>query len=157
MAWPAGAVPEPEGPVGQLDVARELSAATCSDAEASDALVEHRARVLDAPNLAEARRRALEPAETARGALSRARWLAPFSDDLRDAERRLERYASAVREADSREAVAAELDGLVQVAGGVDVDVGDGGCHYSGREVLAILLGFILGIIPGIILLILLC
>ena len=51
-----------------------------------------------------------------------------------------------------------EFEGLVRVAGDVDVRVGGGGgCHYTSAEVIAIILGFFLFIIPGIILLIVFC
>ena len=49
---------------------------------------------------------------------------------------------------------------LVQVAdlevGNADVS-GPGGCHYSTGEIVAIVIGFILFIIPGIMLLFVLC
>lgn len=55
-------------------------------------------------------------------------------------------------------AAAAEFDDLVRVAGGVDVEVGKGGgCSYDTTEIIAIILGFLFFIIPGIILLIVFC
>lgn len=55
-------------------------------------------------------------------------------------------------------AAAREFEGLVQLASnGVNVSGNSGHCHYDTTEIIAIVLGFLLFIIPGIILLIVFC
>ncbi len=132
-------------------------------------LLERWESITAAASVDEARSLALADVESATRALSRARWFAPFSDDLVTARERLERYGVRVAAADSSPAVAAEFASLVKlprsgarVLGDIDLDDDvdlniDAGCSFSGGEVIAIVLGLILGIIPGLILLILLC
>jgi len=131
---------------------------------------EHRERIAAAPTVEEARRLALRPAQAARHALRVAGLVAPSSERLSDARGRLEGFEDRVQEADSPAAVAGEFDRLlgadlhggdfVQVAdlnvGGASVR-GPGECHYSTGEIIAIVIGFLLFIIPGIILLFVLC
>lgn len=131
-------------------------------------------KIAAAESVEDARAEALAGTRAARAALRRARWLAPWSDDLRDAHRRLSDYEERVNTAPDPDAVAEEFSGLVRLAsagrldaysgaGGAGADVGldddgDGnGCDYSTGDVIAIIVGFILGIIPGIILLFVLC
>ena len=110
-------------------------------------------RIAAAPSLEHARALALAPTRGAHLALAQARRIAPWTQSLRDADERLTGYEARITAAPSQEAVAAELATLA----GVRADLGDGGCSYSTGEVIATVLGFILGIIPGIILLFLLC
>jgi len=133
-------------------------------------LTDRRQAIADAPTVEEARDLALTPARAARRALQVAGLVAPSSEKLTAARARLEGYEARVEESDTPAAVAGEfgqlldLDmrsgNLVQVA---DLDVknanvrGPGGCHYSTGEIVAVVFGFILFIIPGIILLIVLC
>ena len=127
-----------------------------ADASTVEAL---RERIAGAATLAEARALALEPVAATRDALGRARWLAPGSDALARAEASIDRYAEHVAGAGSQAEVADAFASLVRPADGADVGTISGlsGCHYSTGETIAIVLGFILGIIPGIILLFLLC
>ena len=90
--------------------------------------------------------------------MARARWLAPFSSSLRTAESKLSAYRDDVRSARSPEEVAARFGALVRLASSDSTAVSvSGSCHYSTGEIIAIVFGFILAIIPGIILLFVLC
>ena len=109
----------------------------------------------------QARAIALAPTDGAIGALKNARTIMPLSDDLRIAETRLSDARSRILVASSQEQVADEFSGMMLA--GLDndraahVSVGKVGCDYSTGEVIAIVVGLILGIIPGLILLVLLC
>lgn len=109
-------------------------------------------RILSAESLEAARRIATSDSRFARDVLQRARLFAPGSESLQLAAAKLDAFHVEVAAASTRADVAASFDDLTRSAPGVDV-----GCHYSGGEVIAILLGLLLGIIPGLILMILLC
>jgi hypothetical protein len=129
----------------------------CIDRAEISALQE---RIAKAPSLEEARTLALAPVELAHDALSRALWLAPRSQSIRAAERRLSAYRAGVHGARSEAEVAREFGQLVRLAdsGGVAFDAHFlSACHYSTLEIVAIVIGFVLGILPGIILLLILC
>lgn len=147
----------------------ELRGAAQRGLAESDALARS---IAAAPDVERAREVALEPARTARRALDGADALMPWSEPgLGRARERLASYERAVTEARDPAAVADQYDRLthpgdasldgVRMAdlGGpaADVHVGDVGCDYSTGEIIAIVIGFILAIIPGIILLIVLC
>jgi hypothetical protein len=122
------------------------------------ALEDFHAEIASAATLAEAQALATPPLELARSALARARWLAPGSASLEEKERQLRAGEFAIAGARTPDAVASAF--AVTVTGspalaGVEIDTP--GCSYSTLEIIAIALGFILGIIPGIILLIILC
>jgi hypothetical protein len=110
-------------------------------------------RIAAAPSVDAARELALEPPRGAHFALAQARRVAPWTASLAAADEKLVGYEARIAAAPSQDAVAAELATLA----GVHADLGDGGCSYSTGEIIATVLGFILGIIPGIILLFLLC
>lgn len=109
----------------------------------------------------QARKLALAPTDDAINALKNARNMIPFSEDLRTAETRLSDARSRIMLASSQEQVADEFDGMMLA--GLDndraahVNIGSGGCDYSTGELIAIVIGLILGIIPGLILLVVLC
>jgi hypothetical protein len=133
-------------------------------------VTERQQRIAEASTVEEARDLALTPARVARRALQIAAMVVPSSEKLTEARARLEGFEARVQESETPVAVADEfgrlLDlqmrsgNLVQVA---DLEVGNaevsgpGGCHYSTGEIVAIVIGFILFIIPGIILLFVLC
>ena len=133
-------------------------------------VTERRQHIAEAATVEEARDLALTPARAARRALQLAGMVAPSSEKLSEARARLEGFEARVQESETPAAVADEFgrlldlqmrDGnLVQIADlqveDADVD-GPGGCHYSTGEIVAIVIGFILFIIPGIILLFVLC
>ena len=133
-------------------------------------VTERQQRIADAATVEEARDLALTPARAARRALQIAGVVVPSSEKLTEARARLEGFEARVQESETPAAVADEFGRLldlqmrsgtlVQVAdlevGNADVS-GPGGCHYSTGEIVAIVIGFILFIIPGIILLFVLC
>jgi len=133
-------------------------------------VTERQQHIAEAATVEEARDLALTPARAARRALQLAGMVAPSSEKLSEARARLEGFEARVQESETPAAVADEFgrlldlqmrDGnLVQIADlqveDADVD-GPGGCHYSTGEIVAIVIGFILFIIPGIILLFVLC
>ena len=138
--------------------------------ESREELLATRDRIAAASDLEAAQALALEDVTLARRALGAARRIAPFSEDLANAHGRLERYEREVRGAESVASVTLRFEDLVQIASaheivGVDGDYDGGdsvhgkrfGCALSTGELVAVVLGFILGIIPGIILLLLLC
>jgi hypothetical protein len=129
----------------------------CTDRKVVEAL---RDQIATADTLDAARELALPPAEQARAALTRARWLMPFSTSLAAAETRLSAYQNDVQNARSPEQVAARFGALVKLASSNSYSSDasfSSNCHYSTGEVIVIVIGFILGIIPGIILMFLLC
>jgi tetrahydromethanopterin S-methyltransferase subunit G len=104
---------------------------------------------------------ALAPTDDALNALTNASNLMPFSDDLSSAKTRLSDVRSRIMVASSQAEVADEFSGMM-LAGLDDdsaarVSAGGGSCSYSTGETIAIVIGLILGIIPGLILLVLLC
>lgn len=114
-----------------------------------------------APTVGKAQALALAPTDAALDALGKARTLVPFSADLQEAEARLEAKRARIIAADTPPRVADEFSGMM--VAGLDDDrlvhakVGSGGCSYSTGETIAIVIGLILGIIPGLILLVVLC
>ena len=124
-------------------------------------LTQLKKKIITAENIDQARTMALEPTDDAINALKNARNIMPFSDDLQTAETRLSDARSRIMLASSQEQVADEFDGMMLA--GLDndraahVNIGSGGCDYSTGELIAIVIGLILGIIPGLILLVLLC
>ncbi len=159
----APAVPGGDGAGVSSLLARVPGCACEADREA---LTQQRDRIAAAGTLEEAQELALGETRLARRALGAARLMAPFSQDIREAHRRLDQYEQDVRATRSPEEAALAFGELVQVASlgtgilaDVDVDLDDHshGCSFSTGEIIAIVLGFLLGIIPGIILLILLC
>jgi len=116
-----------------------------------------RDRIAAAPDLATAQEMAIAPVQQARSVVAKLGWI---SSSLRDAEKRMADYESNIRTANAPADVADHFGSLVRLASSGAV-VGDGvstsGCDYSSGEIVAIVIGFILAIIPGIILLILLC
>ncbi|MFN2376266.1 MAG: hypothetical protein ABR538_06995 [Candidatus Binatia bacterium] len=133
-------------------------------------LGERRQRIADAPSVEEARDLAIAPARAARYALQVAGLMAPSGGKIAQARERLEGYEARVETSESPAAVAGEFGRLLdldmrsgelmQVA---DLNVknanvrGPGGCHYTTGEIVAVVFGFILFVIPGIILLVVLC
>jgi len=131
---------------------------------------ERQQRIANAPTVEEARELALTPARAAKHALQVATLVAPSSEKLTEARAKLETFETRVQQSDTPAAVAGAFGQLldldlrngnyVQLA---DLNVrhgdvrGPGSCHYTTGEIIAIVIGFILFIIPGIILIIVLC
>jgi hypothetical protein len=132
-------------------------------------------RISAAPSVVEARRLAVGPVVVARRAVAVARLIAPGSDSLGEAHDRLEAFERqaeqsaspaevAARFAELIDSDAASVDEPIQLAALLpDLEVenakihGPGNCDYSTGDIIAIVIGFILFIIPGIILLFVLC
>lgn len=120
-----------------------------------------RDEIAAAGSLTAARTLALAPTAAAIDALRNARSLMPFSEDLRSAEVRLVDARARIDGAGTPHQVADEFSGMMLA--GLDEDraarvqMGKVGCDYSTGELIAIVVGLILGIIPGLILLIVLC
>jgi len=136
--------------------------ASCSyDPDQTQELNRLKQEIASAHGVGEARQLALAPTDDAINALENARTLMPFSDDLNIAESRLSAARSRIEAANSPNEVADEFSGMMLA--GLDndsaahVNVGKVGCDYSTGELIAIVVGLILGIIPGLILLIVLC
>lgn len=133
-------------------VGSSAEAALCGMEVAAADLDALEQRILDARSLDLAREIATTDTRLAQDVLGRARWLAPGGTSLMRASERLERYHDQVARASSRSDI---VQGLRDITSGSPSI--DSGCDYTGLEIFAIVLGFILGIIPGLILLVLLC
>ena len=138
-------------------VLEAVGAPSCVCEEERLELARYGELIAAAENAEQARERALHPSRLARKALALARWITPDRAQLEPARQRLADYEARVARAQTPAEASHEFEGLVRVAGDVDVRVGHGGCHYTSTEVIAIILGFFLFIIPGIILLIVFC
>jgi hypothetical protein len=123
----------------------EALAHCACDAGELDAL---RAEIAAAEDVERARRLAAPPLALARQALARAQRL-PGGSGLAATEQRLWAGERAIAAAPTPPAVAGAFSAAVGPA--------SAGCSYTTLEIVAIVLGFILGIIPGLILLVLLC
>jgi hypothetical protein len=140
------------------------------------ALTDYSRKIAAAQDVDAARGLASRPAGLARRALGVATWVAPQTESLGAAKERLQAFENRLAMASTPAAVAEEFDVLVGAAdarvepvGGADpmqlADLtidnaevhGPAGCHYSTGEVIAVIFGFLLFIIPGIILLVVLC
>ena len=127
----------------------------CGCGDGVEALQEVLARIEAAPSVEEAREVALAETRLASAALGRARVMLPWSGNLSAAHDRLASFQDRVLAAATPGGVAAEFGDFMRLdAPRADVDAD---CEYTTGEIIAIVLGFILGIIPGLILLILLC
>jgi hypothetical protein len=159
-AAPAGAArppaEAPAAPAEQLLGALGLPDCACEIDVAE--LQRYRDLVAAAASAEEARALATRPSGLARRALGAARRLAPWSGSLRRAHGDLLAYEGRVARTQTPAEAAREFEGLVRLAGnGVTVGGNSGRCHYDTLEIIAIILGFLFFIIPGIILLIVLC
>ncbi len=140
----------------------ELIKSSCaSGSKQYEELVQLKNEIVSAETVSQAQAIALAPTEEAIGALKSASAIAPFSDDLLKAENQLVDTRSRILVASSQAEVADEFSGMMLA--GLDndhaarVNVGKVGCDYSTGEMIAIVIGLFLGIIPGLILLVLLC
>ncbi|MEQ1739064.1 MAG: hypothetical protein ABL884_04075 [Methyloglobulus sp.] len=142
--------------------AMELIKSSCpSGLEQYQELSQLKKDIVAAKSLSDAQKMALAPTNEAIDALRNASNIMPFSDDLNSAETRLSDARSRILVASSQAEVADEFSGMMLA--GLDndsaarVSAGGGSCNYSTGETIAIVIGLILGIIPGLILLVLLC
>ncbi len=134
----------------------------CSSAFVTETLQERRTSIAEFASLDAARGAALSDTAMVRSALNASWPAAPFSPGLRTARARVNLYEQAVNDAGSPQEVADAFADFVQLAK-VDDDVAvhvgtkSVGCTYSTGETIAIVLGLVLGVIPGLILIALLC
>ncbi|MBS1211562.1 MAG: hypothetical protein H6R26_178 [Proteobacteria bacterium] len=149
-------------PATRVSIPHEAESTLCpSNDDARGALARLRTDIAKAQTIDEARTLALAPTDAALDAVSKARSVVPFSQDLRQAQSRLADARSRIEEAETPAQVADEFSGMMWA--GLDDDslarvkVGSHGCDYSTGETIAIVVGLILGIVPGLILLVVLC
>jgi hypothetical protein len=107
-------------------------------------------RLADAPTPEAARSSALAKIGVAHRAIDRAEAILPGEARLDDARGRLDAFEARVADAPTQDAVANEVRGLIALGGGT-------GCSYDTTEVVVIVIGFVLGILPGILFLFLFC
>jgi hypothetical protein len=123
----------------------------CLTPERQAAFSRFQERLADADSVEKARRKAERRLKRTAGVLGKARALAPKDAGLAEGARKLDALEARVAQAESPEQVAAAFDSAAMGSGA------NAGCDMSTGEVIATVLGFILGILPGIILLVLLC
>lgn len=118
---------------------------------------EHRAelsafeeRLRSADDVAEAKELALSRVDRTRKAVDRAASIVPGDDQLLEHQAQLDDFAHDIETATTQHEVADSFGALGQQR------VGER-CDYSTGEIVAIVIGFILGVIPGIIMLIVFC
>ncbi len=106
-------------------------------------------RLANAGTTDEAKELALSKIELGHKAIDKAaKFLPDDGAGLAEAEARLDTLEAGVVAAESQAQVAAQFDRIGAVGGG---------CDYSTTEIVVIVIGFVLGIIPGIIFLFLFC
>ena len=156
----------------------------CVPSAAKDILRAYRLKIATAATVEEARDLILSQTRLAGKALSTASWVVPFSPSVREARDKIERFERRVYAANTQTEVARDFSEFLgvpaepdrskivdgsgdshMILAGVDVNQpavsvgtgGGGGCDYTTGEIIIIVLGFILFIIPGIIFLIIFC
>jgi hypothetical protein len=147
-----------DAPPAVSDGREALEAAGVRSCLCEDEILElerYRDLVAAAATVEEAREKAAWPSRLARRALALTGFVRPDDERIDAIRARLEAYEERVRAAESTRAAADEFEGLVQLAGSGDVKAA--GCSYDGTEIIAIIFGFLLFIIPGIILLFVFC
>jgi hypothetical protein len=113
-------------------------------------LTAFRDRIAHADTPKEARDMALSKTRLSHQAIETAGRAFPNDPDVVAADAKLDAFEEGVAHADSQEAVAMQFDNLM-------AQPVDGHCAYSTTEIAIIIIGFLLGIIPGIIFLFLFC
>lgn len=155
------AVPALPAPGAGVDAARLLEAArvpACVGDEERLELARYRELVASAATVESAREAAIRPSKLARRALTLAGFVQRDDTELERVRAQLAEYEDRVGRAETQQDAATEFESLVRLAGGANVNIGNGnGCSYDTVEIIAIVFGFLLFIIPGIILLIVFC
>lgn len=123
----------------------------CPTERQSIQLQAFRDRLATAESPAAAHELALSETRLAHRALSRAARALPESDELVAAETWLAAFDAGIEGATSQEEAAVQFDRLM-----AGEEVGPR-CVYTNFEIVVIVIGFVLGIIPGIIFLFLFC
>jgi len=123
---------------------------TCATPEQLEAFGRFQRRLAESESLEKAQKRADRRLNRARSALKHAQRIAPDDTELAAATERVEAMDLAIDEARSTTEVAQAFD--IAPAASASAT-----CDLSTGETVATVLGFILGILPGVILLLLLC
>ena len=138
-----------------------LDGTGCNGGAARTELMVVRDQIADAPSLEAARMLALDQTRLARKALGRARWVIPFHPAIGEARAKIGAFEVEVRSAESQAEVAGAFGTLVRLASAKDLTVVDADikadCEYTTGEIVIIVIGFFLAIIPGIIFMAILC
>ena len=158
----------------------------CVPSAAEDRLRSYRLKIANASTVEEARELILSQTSLARRALSTASWILPFSSSVREARDKIGNLEKRVYAANTQTEVARDFSEFLAVPtdpgnskivdqnetgsslmvlaendldrSAVRVSTGDGHrCNYTTGEVIIIVIGFVLGIIPGIIFLFVFC
>ena len=124
---------------------------TCASDEEMATLTAFGDRLASADSPEQARRMAMSKIRLGHRAIDAAERMMPNEAGIAEAAAALDAFEADVASARTQQEVAARFDGLVARGDG------GGGCHFNVGEVIVIVVGFVLGIIPGIIFLLLLC
>lgn len=109
-----------------------------------------RDKIADAGSPEEAREMALSKTRLGHKAIRRAARTLPDSSGLAEAEARLDAFEAGIEGAQTQQEVAMQFDQLMAQRTGIS-------CQYDTVEVVLIVIGFILGILPGVLFLFLFC
>lgn len=186
VATPAFAMKTDRAPTGEQSLLEQAIRGKCVPAAAEDALRAYELKIAAAATVEDARELILLQTGRAKKALSTASSILPFSPAIREAREKIETLEARVYAANTQAEVATEFsdllagsadtggpaivdrqetDGSPMILAGTDlnqpavsVSSGDGhGCDYTTGEIIIIVLGFLLFIIPGIIFLVIFC
>jgi hypothetical protein len=127
------------------------SSGMCPDGSDRAHFTAFRDRVAAAETPQAAKEMALEQTRLGEKAISKAARILPGNKSIEEAKARLAAFDSGVEGARTQQDVAAQFDYL-EVTHSVGM-----GCDYTTGEVVVIVIGFLLGIVPGILFLFLLC
>lgn len=98
----------------------------------------------------EAKSMALRKVDVGHKAIKQAAKVMPGQNSIVEADAKLTAFEDSIAQAGTQQEVADRFDGLMARPTGV-------GCQYDTVEILVIVIGFLLGVIPGIIFLFLFC
>lgn len=125
--------------------------AECATESQRSHLVAFRDKVASAASPAEAKQMVLRQSRYGHAALDKAARFAPEHADIQSAQARLVDFEAGVNAASTQAEVAEQVDEVVLA--GADAAA----CAYTPVEIIVIVIGFILGILPGILFLFLFC
>lgn len=183
---PAFAMKTDLGPTTEQPLLDQAIGGRCVPSAAKDILRSYTMKIANAPTVEEARELVLSQTGLARKALSTASWIMPFSSSVREARDKIGNLEKRVYAANTQTEVARDFSEFLAVptdpgnskivaqnetdsslmvlaendlnTPAVSVDSGGGHhCNYTTGEIIIIILGFLLFIIPGIIFLIVFC
>lgn len=183
---PALATKTDLAPTTEQSLLADAIGGRCIPSPAMDVLRSYRLKILNAATVEEARAFVLSQTGLARKALSTASWLLPSSSSVREARDKVGDLEQRVYAANTQSEVASDFSEFLTIPADprnsmiVDPEEADsslmvlaennldspavrlgtnngGGCNYTTGEVIIIILGFLLFIIPGIIFLIIFC